>query len=910
MFRIALRVLQRGAASVAIASCVATTAAAVPVTFQYVPPSPAQKVYLAGTFNSWAATGLEMQKDAQGVFRATVDLGPGKHQYKYVLDGTTWKEDPFAPGGYVDDGFGGKNGVVEVAAGVDKLTVGKAEKAGGGAVSGTATVAPPPPPAGQALTGLRKVTFRYNPPIGGVTQVMLAGTFNDWNVGTTPMRDDDKDGAWEATVMLAPGQYQYKFVADGKWITDQNADGFAPDGFGGQNSVLNVDDRFAAIDVARGDGKFYLDDVRYGLDYATVNPVSPTRLVFTGRAHLNDVEKMFVVYREGQSTDRSVELQPAGEDPAFEYRRAEVEIHDPAGPVLFTFKYVDGGKEAFATPRGRSDVVPAPESRWAYTPQALPVFAVPQWAQDGVIYQIFCDRFFNGDPANDPKFDEPMYAGRTALPAGGKTNGEYFHLVKDWNDIGGLAVSPYRTDGRPDYYSFYGGDIEGVRQKLPYLQDLGVTILYFNPVNVARSNHKYDPCDYLKVDPHFADEPTFKRFVAEAHERGIRIIVDMAYNHTGDCHFAFLDSWTKGPQSPHYTWYEWKQWPVPGGASPGDQTFKADQYYACWWGFGIHPELNFDLSRPQNQENGVRDRAQAQVNQPLVDYVLASAKYWIGDLGIDGFRLDVPNEVPFWFWTLFRDEVRKYKPDAYLVGELWGNAAEWIRPDVFDATMNYKFFRDPVQKFLGQGQGTAESFDRELAPGRWQYPQQAVAAQMNLVDSHDTVRYLTVLNGDRRRLMLSALFAMTYVGAPHIYYGDEVGLDGGKDPDCRRPFPWSWEQEPARVELHRFYKQAIGLRKQHAALRTGSFRSVLADGMLYGFVRESDSDRLLVVLNNADAPSVARLPLAKLGVAGGEFHDLLTQKSAAVRGDALEVSLEALSGAVFELPAAGVVKRK
>jgi glycosidase len=906
MFRNAPYSLAITAALVGIASI----AAAIPVTFQYAPSSPQQQVYLAGTFNNWSPSALAMTKDDKGVFRATVDLTPGRHLYKFVLDGNSWREDPHAPNGYEDDGFGGKNGIVEVATGIASLTVGKAD------ASATAATPAPKSATGGALTGLRTVTFRYNPPIGGVTQVMLAGSFNDWNVGTTPMQDSDKDGTWEAVVMLAPGEYQYKFVADGKWITDTNADGFAPDGFGGQNSILNVDDRFAGIDVKRGDGKFYVDDLKYGLDYATVNPISPTRLVFTARAHLNDVEKIFVVIREGEGADRSIEMAPAGEDPALEYRRATLDLAAPGGPVRFTFRYVDGGKELYVTPHGKTEQTPAPEARFTYTPQALPVFEVPEWAQNGVIYQIFCDRFRNGDAANDPQFTEPMYAGRTALPASGKTNTEYFHLVKNWKDIQGLVTSPYRTDGRPDYYSFYGGDIAGVREKLPYLQDLGVTILYFNPLNVARSNHKYDPCDYLKLDPHFADDATFKAFVQDAHARGIRIIVDMAYNHTGDCHFAFLDSWQQGPQSPHYDWYEWKKWPAPGGAVPGNQAFKADDYYACWWGFGIHPELNFDLGRVQNQENALRDAKQAQVNQALVDYVLDSARYWIGDLGIDGFRLDVPNEVPFWFWAMFRDAVRHYKKDAYLVGEIWGNAAEWIRPDVFDATMNYKFFRDPVQKFLGQGQGNAATFDRELAPGRWQYPQQAVAAQMNLVDSHDTVRYATVLNGDRARHKLTALFAMTYVGAPHIYYGGEIGLEGGKDPDCRRPFPWDdWEKDPARVELHDYFKRAIALRKAHLALRTGSFRTVHADGMQFAYVRESDDERLLVVLNNATTKASVRIPLVALGSPRGQFTPLLGGPGPGIHAGgtpeaALDIVLEPLAGTVIELPSSGVARRK
>ncbi|MFQ5601397.1 MAG: alpha-amylase family glycosyl hydrolase, partial [Candidatus Krumholzibacteriia bacterium] len=541
MPRITRRALGRASAWTGLALLAATAAWAVPVTFHYVPPSPQQHVHLAGTFNSWSPTALEMQVSDEGVYTAEIDLAPGSYQYKFVLDGNVWREDPFAPDGWVDDGYGGKNGVVVIPSGVETFTVGKAEARG----------APPPATkepaaAGDAVTGLRKVTFRYQPPIGGVNQVVLAGTFNDWNVGATPMHDDDKDGTWEVTILLAPGSHQYKFVADGQWITDMSADGFTPDGCGGQNSDNHVAARCASLDVARGDGRFYLDDIRYELDYSTVNPVSPKRLVFTARAHLDDVETIFVVYQEADGPVRSVELQPVGEDPALEYRRAAVELEAAAGPVRFAFKYVDGGSEMYVTPHGATPEIPPADARFVYTPEELPVFEIPDWVRDGVIYQIFCDRLFNGDPGNDPDFSEPMYEGRTTLPASGKTNGEYFHLVKDWSDIAGLVRSPYRTDGRPDYYSFYGGDIEGVRQKLPYLQDLGVTILYFNPLNVARSNHKYDPCDYLKVDPHFADDETFKRFVEEAHARGIRIIVDMAFNHCGDCHFAFQDTWKKG----------------------------------------------------------------------------------------------------------------------------------------------------------------------------------------------------------------------------------------------------------------------------------------------------------------------------------------------------------------------------
>ncbi|HSG27988.1 MAG TPA: glycoside hydrolase family 13 protein, partial [Candidatus Krumholzibacterium sp.] len=414
-------------------------------------------------------------------------------------------------------------------------------------------------------------------------------------------------------------------------------------------------------------------------------------------------------------------------------------------PLRFCFVFFDGGKRFFATPAGFVEEKPDAGSMFEYSSDSLKPFFTPDWAKNGVFYQIFPDRFRNGDKSNDQDFKEPYYEGVTELPASGKTNGEYFHFVEQWTNVSGLSKSPYRTDGKPDYYSFYGGDIAGVMEKIPYLRDLGITIIYFNPLNEARSNHKYDPMDYLKIDPHFSDEATFKKFTAAAHEAGIRVIVDMAFNHTGDWHFAFVDSKEKGRKSKYWDWYEWKRWPLPSGNVPNPLD-----YYDCWWGFGIHPNLNYDLSRPNAQENAIDDISQAEPNMAVLEYILQVARYWLGDLDIDGFRLDVPNEVPMWVWKEFRRVVDEVKPDAFLIGEIWSNAMPWLGPHCFHSTMNYKYFRDPVLKYFGQGYGTAEQLDRDLAPGRSVYPLQATQVMMNLIDSHDTERFLNTAGSDDR----------------------------------------------------------------------------------------------------------------------------------------------------------------
>jgi cyclomaltodextrinase / maltogenic alpha-amylase / neopullulanase len=243
--------------------------------------------------------------------------------------------------------------------------------------------------------------------------------------------------------------------------------------------------------------------------------------------------------------------------------------------------------------------------------------------------------------------------------------------------------------------------------------------------------------------------------------------------------------------------------------------------------------------------------------------------------------------------------VKRVKPDAYIVGELWGNATDWVKPGCFDAVMNYAFFRDPVSRFLAMGQGTAAEFDASLATGRLTYPSQAVQVQMNLIDSHDTVRFLTQVNGDVSRLMLAALFEMTYVGAPTIYYGDEVGMTGGKDPDCRRPFPWDWQKEPQRVALHDYYRSLGQLRNAHAALRTGEFRAVYASGMGYAYVRSDGHEDFLVALNAGR--QALEIPIDTAAWGGAlTASDALTGKAEALDGVA-RITVPPSSGRVFRI---------
>jgi len=571
-------------------------------------------------------------------------------------------------------------------------------------------------------------------------------------------------------------------------------------------------------------------------------------------------------------------------------------------------RYRDGAKTHWLGPKGlvpspaAAGAAPAPPAdRFTFDAAKFTPFVTPDWVRNGVIYQIFPDRFRNGNPANDQDFHEWYYEGKHTLPPGGVLNTdyqEYYHLVKDWNDVDALTHAAHTPDHR-DWMAFYGGDIEGVRQELDYLKSLGITIIYFNPIFEAKSAHKYDAADFRKIDPHFGTNAEFIAFVKEAHAKGIRIILDIVYNHCGNSHWAFRDAVEKGPKSPYYDWFEFHKWPLPAGWPNVQQMWKPSEYYSCWWNFGDLADLNFDLSRDDKAETAVRDAKDAQVNVGLVSYLLDATTYWLKDADVDGVRLDVPNEVPYWFWKLFNQRVKSVKPSAYIVGELWGNASDYVRPGVFDAVMNYAYFRDPVLKFLGNGQGSATEFDATLATGRLTYPSQAVEAQMNLIDSHDTVRFLTQVGGDVNRLKLAALFEMTYVGAPTIYYGDEVAMEGQKDPDCRRPFPWNWQQDPKRTDMHAWYTKLTALRNGHAALRTGDFRGVSTTGMSYVYTRQGGGEEFLVALNAGRTPAAVGIDLAPWG---GRLKavDALTGAAEAWSGTAT-LQLPPATGRIFQI---------
>lgn len=686
--------------------------------------------------------------------------------------------------------------------------------------------------------------FSYAPLTAGKHEVGITGDFTAWEI----LDLEELGGVYHLSVDLQPGRYLYKLIVDGEWIADPANPLQEPDPFGGLNSVLVIPD--LAPDLTWNDvlGLVHSKDAT---DFTKVHSYgSELEFRFSWYRSLAD---RIILHFCGQR----IELQRIGRTAIHEVFHCLTE-QLPQNDLCYFFELQYADNVLFIHSEGvGSDLQKVKPVKLKM--DSIPVFSIPDWVGKGVIYQIFPDRFYNGDRGKDPDFCEWYYLDSKTPPPPGEflaPEREYFHLVEDWDDISGLKQSPYLPEGKPDWWSFYGGDIAGVKSKLDYLGDLGIDIIYFNPLWQAKSNHKYDSADYHSIDPHFATTQEMMDFVRIAHQKGIRIILDVAFNHTGETFWAFRDCVEKGSASPYWNWYDWKKWPLPKPLPP---DFKPKDYYQCWWGIKDMPDLNYDLKRPHPEENAIRNLKEALPNAALVDYLLSTVRWWLVEIGIDGFRLDVPDEVPYWFWELFRKEVKSAKPEAWIVGEIWHDAVQWVSPRYFDSVMNYSCFKNPVLDFFIHRQITKAEFEEKIETGLALYPYKAVQVMMNLLGSHDTLRIWEVCKGDLQRLKLAILFQMCFIGTPHIYYGDEIAMGGGKDPDNRRPFNWNYPENPVACELRAFYKDLIALRKAYSALTEGCFRFMELSAQLISFERWTYSDRLIIIINPTDQAEMINL---------------------------------------------------
>lgn len=451
----------------------------------------------------------------------------------------------------------------------------------------------------------------------------------------------------------------------------------------------------------------------------------------------------------------------------------------------------------------------------------------PDWVQDAVFYQIFPDRF-----AKSPR-----------------------------NPSGNLSFEPWNSP--PSAHGFKGGDLYGIAEKLDYLKDLGITALYLNPIFASASNHRYHTFDYYTVDPLLGGTDALRFLLDKAHRKNMRVILDGVFNHASRGFWQFHHVLECGDGSPYKDWFHFDPERLSGkkhwGAYPGPNELKALHHgedsltaigYRGWWNLPALPKFN--------------------TNTPAVrEFLFGVAEYWIR-FGADGWRLDVPTEIDDdSFWQEFRRRVRKINPEAYIVAEIWHESQRWLQGDQFDAIMNYDVTK-PVIAFFGgkhldlkvvhqqsnyrgihHGIDAHEFADR-IDHNLGLYKQEITYSQLNLLDSHDTPRFLSCVSGNKDSLKLAWLFMFTYPGAPCLYYGDEIGMDGHHDPDCRRSFPW--EESKWDKNLLGYVKELIALRKRNPALRRGDFKRLWSANGTYAFSRSLDGRTFVVAVNVSDSP--------------------------------------------------------
>ncbi|THE11574.1 alpha-glycosidase [Enterococcus hirae] len=429
--------------------------------------------------------------------------------------------------------------------------------------------------------------------------------------------------------------------------------------------------------------------------------------------------------------------------------------------------------------------------------QQIDRFIVPEWAKKTIWYQIFPERFANGDVSNDPK---------ETLPWGSKD---------------------------PDREDFFGGDLQGVINHLDYLVDLGITGIYFCPIFTATSNHKYDTVDYYSVDPQFGDKKLLKELIEKAHAKGIRIMLDAVFNHMGSHSPQWQDVMQYGEESKYKDWFHIHSFPVDTYHLTDIPETAENLAYDTFAFTPFMPKLN-------------------TANQEVQEYLLSIAAYWVEEFDIDGWRLDVANEVDHHFWKKFRETVTSIKPDIYILGEIWHSSQAWLQGDEFHAVMNYAF-TDSIKDYFVHSKITPTQMVSGMNHQQMLYRDQVNEGTFNLLDSHDTARILSLCHGDKELMKSVLTFMFLQKGAPCIYYGTEIGLTGQDDPDCRKCM--IWDESLQDLELKGFIKELICLRKQlYPFLCQGNTSWKLVDDQKerIHFTRELDGENVHAYFNQGE----------------------------------------------------------
>jgi len=718
-----------------------------------------------------------------------------------------------------------------------------------------------------------------------IERVDVVGEFNNWTPGRERMVTTDGGQNYRLILELPEGVYQYKYLVNGCMdLADVHSDRR----FGGANgrSGFLIGDDAAACGAPKAND-INISALRHAPgDRTYAHRLGGNVLALRLRTLANDVDSVIVRLKHGEKTI-SIPMRREASKFGFDYWIAQV--RDAAPGVEYDFVIRDGTASMTYGSGGASNDM---SEKKPFAARAEGTFATPDWAKTCVWYQIFPERFRNGDKGNDPDSTVPWqhewfmpYRAPTSQPDGSAAE------RTGYAESGRLYDFIYRRR--------YGGDLQGIREKLPYLRNLGITAIYLNPIFQAESLHKYDASDYRHIDDSLGvkdsrlklkgetedpktwqwseSDKQFLAFLKDAHAMGFKVILDGVFNHVGREFWAFQDVMKNKEKSKYVDWFD-------------IVSFEPFHYKAWDRDDGELPRLKHD--------------EKLGLSKPVREHLFAVTRRWMdpngdGDPsdGIDGWRLDVASDVNEHFWRDWRKLVKSINPNAYIVAELWDESKKWLKGDCFDGVMNYEFAKR-VQRFMINDKKAIKpsEFGKELDTMLAWYEPQVNYVLQNLYDSHDTDRIASMcMNPDLEydkynrlqdnnpnynsgeptrdcydRVKLAVTFQMTFLGAPMVWYGDEVGMFGADDPTCRKPMIWEDllpYQDPAEKihqDVRDHYRRMIAIRNSRPALQLGSFEQLQADDAtgVFAFSRTLDGKSIVVVLNNSDRPQMIGVPVS------------------------------------------------
>ena len=492
----------------------------------------------------------------------------------------------------------------------------------------------------------------------------------------------------------------------------------------------------------------------------------------------------------------------------------------------------------------------------------------PAWVKDSVFYQIFPDRY-----AINKKAD-------------------CFDNLETWNSL-------------PTYNGFKGGNFEGIIDKLDWIKELGFNAIYFTPVFCSTANHRYHTTDYYKIDPLLGGNKVFKKFLNTAHDKGFKVVLDGVFNHVGRGFYQFVHVLENGLKSPYINWFYFNKVRLKQGINPiayprkniNNHSDGFHKYgYSCWWSLPDLPKLNIG-------------------NPEVKKFILNITKYWL-EFGIDGWRLDVPEEInDDLFWKDFRKTVKKTNPEAYIVGEIWGNAKKWLKGDKFDGVMNYLLGKSVIAVSARENlprkvvKNCAYNTISRLSIAEFKnnineiiqlYPYEFCLSQLNLLSSHDTPRIKTLFKNDEDSVKFAFKLLWTLPGAPCLYYGDELGMKGKHDPDCRRTYPFNYMD--FNKSMINFIKSINFLRNKYKSFRHGGFKTVENNRNVFSFIRTSDAETLIIAANTEKRKKQVTIYLSdKILKKRNYYYNITDEKKNEVKNNSISFKINPQTVDVFKL---------